>query len=213
MNTRLKDGGVAIDWSSLSDVKAWLYSDAQKAIAGRCDVSIDATDGTKLVCQYAATKPQYLGVNRLIVQASYMGATKTYDKPAFNFVRWTGDQAGQQVTIDDPEVDVAIEVTDVTSSILQEAIAAALAAAADAEHAAHLIPNQVLLDCEAATQVALAAANHAPIIGENGNWWAWNATLAAYEDTGNVAQGPTGNGIASWTVSRWNPPRMPAATS
>jgi hypothetical protein len=33
-------------------------------------------------------------VNRLIVQAEYMGRTKTYDKPVFNFVRWTADQEG-----------------------------------------------------------------------------------------------------------------------
>lgn len=35
MNTRLKDGGVSIDWAGLTDIKAWLYSDVQKAIAGR----------------------------------------------------------------------------------------------------------------------------------------------------------------------------------
>ena len=157
MNTALKDGGVSIDWSALTDIKAWLWSDAQRAIAGRCDVRVDAEDTTKLICEYASTKPQYLGVNRLIVQANYMGATKTYDKPVFNFVRWTADQAGQQITIDDPEIDVEIEVEDVTSSILQAAIAIALQAAADAEHAAHLIPNQILLDCEQATAEANAA--------------------------------------------------------
>ena len=133
MNTALKDGGVSIDWSALTDIKAWLWSDAQRAIAGRCDVRVDAEDTTKLICEYASTKPQYLGVNRLIVQANYMGATKTYDKPVFNFVRWTADQAGQQITIDDPEIDVEIEVEDVTSSILQAAIAIALQAAADPE--------------------------------------------------------------------------------
>ena len=200
MNTGLKDGGVSIDWATLTDIKAWLWSDAQKAIAGRCDVRVDAEDSTKLICEYAKTKAQYPGVNRLIVQSTYMGATKTYDKPAFNFVRWTAEEAGTQITLDDPEVDVDIDVQDVTSSILQEAIAAALAAAADAEHAAHLIPNQVLLDCEAATQMALTAAARAPLIGENGNWWVWNSELNAYVDTGKVARGATGNGIASWNV-------------
>ncbi len=199
MNTRLKDGGVSIDWAGLTNIKAWLFSDAQKAIAGRCDVSINQADSTLLVCEYSASKPQYLGVNRLIVQAKYQGRTKTYDVPVFNFVSRTAAATGT-VTIDDPTVNVEIEVEDVSSSILDAAIAAALAAAADAEHAAHLIPNQVLLDCEAATAVALTAATHAPTIGENGNWWVWNATLEAYEDTGNEAQGPTGNGIASWSV-------------
>jgi len=200
MNTKLKDGGVYIDWAGLTDIKAWLFSDVQRAIAGRCDVTIDGTDSTRLVCTYAATKPQYLGVQRLIVQAKYMGRTKTYDKPVFVFVRHTADQAGTQIVISDPEVDVELEVTDVSSSILENILAACIKAAEDAEHAAHLVPLQVLLDCEAATAVALTAATHAPTIGENGNWWVWNATLEAYEDTGNEAQGPTGNGIASWSV-------------
>jgi len=199
MNTRLKDGGVAIDWAGLSNIKAWLYSDAQKAIAGRCDVSIDQADSTKLVCLYSASKPQYLGVQRLIVQAKYLGQTKTYDVPAFNFVSRTAAATGS-ITIDEPTVDVCIEVTDTTSSILDAAIAAALAAAADAEHAAHLIPNQVLLDCEAATAVALTAASKAPLIGENGNWWVWNSVQEAYVDTGKQAKGDTGNGIASFSV-------------
>ena len=205
MNTKLKDGGVYIDWSGLTNIKAWLYSDAQKAIEGVCDVAIDGTDSTKLVCTYAATKPQYLGVQRLIVQAKYMGRTKTYDKPVFVFVRWTALQSGTQVTIDDPVVDVEIDVEDVSSSILDNAIAAALKAAEDAEHAAHLVPLEVLTDCEQATQdanaakdAANAAAQHAtPYIGENGHWWRWSNEAGAYVDTGEEAKGDTGNGIQS----------------
>ena len=161
----LKDDGVAIDWSTLSNIKAYLYADAQRAMAGRCTVSIDETDSTRLVCAYRANKPQYIGVNRIVITCTYRGETKTYDKPALNFVRWTDDQAGQQITIDDPDVDVEIEVEDVSSSLLDQAIAAALAAAAAAEHAAHLIPNQVLLDAEAATAAANAAADAANAAG------------------------------------------------
>ena len=125
VSVRLKDNGVAIDWSTLNNVKASIYSDAQRALAGRCDVSVDAEDPTVLVCQYAANKPQYVGVCRIVVSAKYMGETKTYDKPAFNFVRWTADQDGEQITIDDPDVDVEIDVADVSSSLLDEAIRAA----------------------------------------------------------------------------------------
>lgn len=129
MRVRLKDNGVAIDWSTLSGIKAHLYSDAQRALAGRCDVAVDGEDPTLLVCRYAATKMQYLGKNRIIVQAQYRGSTKTYDKPVVNFVRWTADTEGEEITIDDPDVDVEIEVEDVSSSVLDEAIYAALAAA------------------------------------------------------------------------------------
>ena len=132
VSVRLKDNGVAIDWSTLNNVKASIYSDAQRALAGRCDVSVDAEDPTVLVCQYAANKPQYVGVCRIVVSAKYMGETKTYDKPAFNFVRWTADQDGEQITIDDPDVDVEIDVADVSSSLLDEAIRAAFNAAEEA---------------------------------------------------------------------------------
>lgn len=199
MNTKLKDGGVYIEWSSLTEVKAWIWSDAQKALAGRVDVSVDTGDATVLKCLYASTKPQYPGVNRLIVQGRYNGSLKTYDKPVFNFVPRTAEATGS-ITISDPEVDVEIEVTDTTSSILDNTIAAALAAAAHAEHAASLVPLQVLQDCEAATAVALTAASKAPVIGENGNWWVWNSVQEAYVDTGKQAKGDPGKGIASFTV-------------
>ena len=132
VSVRLKDNGVAIDWSTLNNVKASIYSDAQRALAGRCGVSVDAEDPTVLVCQYAANKPQYVGVCRIVVSAKYMGETKTYDKPAFSFVRWTADQDGEQITIDDPDVDVEIDVADVSSSLLDEAIRAAFTAAEEA---------------------------------------------------------------------------------
>lgn len=159
MNTRLKDGGVSIDWAGLTNIKAWLFSDAQKAIAGRCDVSINQADSTLLVCEYSASKPQYLGVNRLIVQAKYQGRTKTYDVPVFNFVSRTAAATGT-VTIDDPTVDVEIVVEDVSSSILDNIIAAALDAAARAEAAAqeaeHMVDIHTGPEGKSAYEVAVA---------------------------------------------------------
>lgn len=140
---KLKDGGVAIDWSTLQNIRVSLYADDQRSMASRCDVSIDEEDSTLLVCQYAANKMQYLGVNRVIVQCKYMGEVKTYDKPAFNFVRWTSDQEGEQITIDDPDVDVEISVEDVSSSILQEAVDAAFDAADRANDAAAAAEHMV----------------------------------------------------------------------
>lgn len=125
---KLKDGGLAIDWSGLTGIKAWLYSDEQRAISGRFDVSVSQEDPTVLVCDYSAQKPQYMGINRIIVQAKYHGRTKTYDQPLCNLVRWTEDQAGEQITLDDPVVDVEIEVQDVTSSILDAILDAMLKA-------------------------------------------------------------------------------------
>lgn len=129
---RLKDGGLAIDWSGMSEIKAWIFSDAQKALAGRCVVSVDQEDDTLLLCEYAATKPQYLGVNRIVVQCRYNGRLKTYDKPAFNLVARTAELAGDQIVLDDPVVDVSIEVQDVSSSILDTILAACIKATEEA---------------------------------------------------------------------------------
>ena len=127
VNLRLKDGGMYIAWTSLTDIKAYVFSDAQRAIAGRCEISIDGNDNTVLVCTYSATKPQYLGVNSIVVRAKYDGRVKTYDRPAFNIVPRTFHSAGD-VTLDDPTVDLELVVADVSSSLLDMAIALAFKA-------------------------------------------------------------------------------------
>ena len=193
---KLKDGGVAIDWSTLTNIRVSIYSDAQKALAGRCSASIDEDDSTILVCQYAANKPQYVGVNRVVVSAKYMNETKTYDKPAFNFVRWTDDQEGQTITIDDPDIDVEISVEDISSSILQEAVDAANTAAERANEAAEAAEHMV--DIHTGPQ---GPAGKSPYIDETtGDWFIYDDETGEYVDSGNQAKGDTGNGIASWSV-------------
>jgi len=193
---KLKDGGVAVDWTTLTNIRASIFSDAQRAKAGRCDVSIDETDHTVLVCEYSANKPQYLGVNRVIVSCTYEEETKTYDKPAFNFVRWTDDQAGREITIDDPDVDVEIEVEDISSSILQEAVDDAFAAADRANDAAAAAEHMTDIH-----QGPPGPAGKAPYIDETtGNWFVWDDDEDAYVDSEIHAQGVAGNGIASWSV-------------
>ena len=133
LKVRLKDGGVALDWSSVTDIRAYIYSDAQKAMAGRCVPTVDREDEALLFCDYAATKPQYLGVNRIVVQCKYDGRTKTYDKAVLNFVPRTDDVGGEVITIDDPEIDVEIDVEDVSSSILDGVLAACVKATEEAK--------------------------------------------------------------------------------
>jgi len=195
MNTRLKDGGIYIDWASLTDIRVWIYSDAQKALAGRVDVTIDQQDSTKAVLVYAGTKAQYPGVNRLIVQARYNGSLKTYDKPVFNFVPRTAEATGN-VTIDEPETDVEIVVQDVSSSILDATILAALAAADRANEAAEAAEHMTDIH-----QGPPGPSGKAPYIDETtGNWFVWDDDEDAYVDSEIHAQGVAGNGIASWSV-------------
>lgn len=197
----LEDSGVAVDWSGLEDIRVFLYADAQKQVSGEmCEVAVDEEDNTVLKCKYSGDDVQYRGINSVLVRAKYLGEIKVYDKPAVNIVARTSDATGV-VEIDDPVVPVQLSVEDVDTSLLNGAIDAAIQAAADAEHAAHLIPNQVLLDCEAATQAALDAAGKAPYINEtNNHWMVWSPTDNAYVDSGKESKGDTGNGIASWTV-------------
>lgn len=163
MPTTLKDNGVAVDWSGLQNIKAYMYSDAQRVIAGKCDVEVDGEDATVLKVTYAATRPQYLGVNSLLVRCKYHGREKSYDVPVLNFVERTAQATGVTV-LDDPVIDVKLEVDEVSTSLLDGAIAAALDAAVKAEEAASLVPLQVLEDCVEATEnaeTATAAANEA----------------------------------------------------
>ena len=136
IKVRLKDGGLAIDWTGLTDIKAWIYSDVQKAIAGRCTVSIDQADSTLLLCDYSAFKPQYLGVNRIIVQCKNEGRTKTYDTPALNFVPFSTMDSRETPLSNPDDIEAHIEVQDVSSSILDEVIIAALNATERANEAA-----------------------------------------------------------------------------
>lgn len=172
VKVRLKDGGVAIDWSTLSGIRAVLYSDAQSSVAGRCDVTVDGEDPTILVCRYAATKMQYLGVNRIIVSAKYMGMTKTYDKPALTFVRWTEDQQGEEITVEDPDVMVEIDVEDISSSIIQEAVDAAFSAADRANEAAEAAEHMVDIHTGPEGKSAYEVAVENGYVGTEEEWLA-----------------------------------------
>lgn len=197
----LEDGGVAVDWSGLEDIRVFLYADAQKLVSGEmCEVAVDEEDNTVLKCKYSGDDVQYRGINSVLVRAKYLGEIKVYDKPAINIVARTSDATGV-VEIDDPVVPVQISVEDVSTSLLNNAIDAAINAAAEAEKAAHLVPLQVLEDCVEATGKALEAASKAPYIDETtGNWFVWDAEAGEYVDSGKTARGATGNGIASWSV-------------
>lgn len=132
-HTKLNDNLVQVNWDSLSNIKAYMYSDAQKVIAGKCDVVIASR--FTLDVTYPATRPQYLGVNSLLIRCTYQGRQKTFDLPVVNFVERSAEADGVTV-LDDPEMDVTLEVDEVSTSLLDGAIAAALDAAVEAEDAA-----------------------------------------------------------------------------
>lgn len=195
MYVKLTDNGVTVDWTSLSEVVAFMYSNEQDCIAGQCETAIVAGDPSTLNVRYTTMAPQFLGVNSLLIRCTYDGMQKSFDVPVLEFVDRTAEATGQ-VTLDDPELPVSIEVTDVDTSLLDEAIAAALDAAAAAAAAAALVPLDVLTQCQEATIACQDATAHAsPIIGENGNWKYYDPETEEYVDSelpSRGIQGPQG---------------------
>ncbi|MBQ3812890.1 MAG: hypothetical protein II841_04920 [Bacteroidales bacterium] len=170
LRAKLTDNGVGVDWSGLENVVAMLYSDEQRVIAGPCSVSIDPDDNLYLVCEFGANQPQYDGLNSLVVRCEYNGRKKTYDRKALEIVGRTEELEGEAIVLDDPVLDVELSVQEVSTSLLDNAIAAAFDAAA----------------------LATEAAGRNPYIGANGNWFVWSVESEAFVDSGVAAQGPVG---------------------
>lgn len=131
----LTDNGVKVDWRSLDSLSALIYSDSQRAIAGAASIEIDKADTTILLIEYAGYQPQYDGLARLIIRCLYKGAEKTFDAPVCDFVSTTAEATGITV-INDPELDVHLTVNEVSTSVLDAAIAAAFDGASKANTAA-----------------------------------------------------------------------------
>ena len=181
----LTDGGVAVDWTTVSKVRAVLVSDQQRVKMGECRISgPDATDPTRLLMLYPASQPEYLGVARLVVTVTYHGHVSTFDAPLLVFVPSTAEEGTgtveveAPVTLDPENNNLEISVTDVDTSVLEEAISDAQEAAAAANEAA-----------EKATQ----AAGRNPYIGDNNHWYVWDAEEGEFVDTGVAATGPEGD--------------------
>lgn len=186
----LEDGGVAVDWSGLEDIRVFLYADAQKRVSGECEIEIDAEDGTVLECLYSGDDVQYRGINSVLVRAKYQGEIKVYDKPAINIVARTSEATGV-VVIDDPVVPVQISVEDVSTSLLDNAIDAAILAADRAENAAEAAEHMVDIHTgpEGKSAYEVAVEN-----GYQGTETEWLASLVGPQGPQGIqgVQGETG---------------------
>lgn len=196
MTVTLIDSGVSIDWGSVEIKQAFVYSDAQKAFAG--NVVINSTDGNDLVCTYPAARQLYLGDHRLVVRIEWQGGIATYDAPAFSIVATTAEDDDALIGAD--TVSVGIQVTNVSSTILNEILAACQAATDAANAAASEVSGaveaattaaQAATDAaEQATIAAAAALNPPQII--NDYWWVYDSEQEAYVNTGVKASGTDG---------------------
>lgn len=196
MTVTLIDSGVSIDWGSVEIKQAFVYSDAQKAFAG--NVVINSTDGNDLVCTYPAPSQLYLGDHRLVIRIEWQGGIATYDAPAFSVVATTAED--DDVLIGADTVEVGIQVTNVSSTILNEILAAcqaatdaANAAAADVSGAVDAATTAAQAATDAAEQATIAAAaalNPPQII--NDYWWVYDSEQETYVNTGVKASGTDG---------------------
>ena len=165
--TTLTDNSVQLNWADFDSIKAFILAEEQHIIAGPCELQIRLDEPTILECTYGANRAQHLGIQKLVVVVEMAGQTSTYDKRAFQFVATTDETLDDGTTVEEETAEVDINVLDVSSSALNGAIAAALAAAEKAD----------------------AAAGHGPYIGDNGHWFVWDHTENDYVDTETPAQG------------------------
>ena len=166
--TTLTDNSVQLNWADFDSIKAFILAEEQHIIAGPCELRIRLDEPTILECTYGANRAQHLGIQRLVVVVEMAGQTSTYDKRAFQFVATTDETLDDGTTVEEETAEVDINVLDVSSSALNGAIAAALAAAEKAD----------------------AAAGHGPYIDtETGHWVVWDYTANDYVDTEVPAQG------------------------
>lgn len=199
MTVTLIDSGVSVDWSTVEIKQVFIYSDPQKAFGGR--VLINSVDGTELVCTFPASEQLFLGDNRVVVRIEYDGDTATYDAPAFCLVENTEDDTDDgNDTPEYEEVEIGIQVTGVSSSILNEILAAcqdatdaANAAAADVSGAVDSATTAAAAATEAAEQATIAASavlNPPKIM--NNYWYVFDSSLQEYVNTGVKASGTDG---------------------
>lgn len=128
MHVTLKDNGVKVSWKSVENIFVFLFADDQGIMAGRAEASIDPADEYTLIVTYGVNEPEYLGVNRLVVNCVYDGKTATYDCPVIEFVETSAEEG--ETTVEVTQVD--LEVSAVNTSLLDEAISACIAATAEA---------------------------------------------------------------------------------
>ena len=197
MTITLSDNGVAVDWSSVSELTVLLYFRGPSVFGGRCAIELDGTD---LRAVYSADKPQFLGVADVVINCKYQGLEKTFDKAAVNFVDSTAIATGTvEVTSDTVPVDIAVE--DVDTSLLDMAIHAAIEAAdraeAAAEAAEHMIDIHTGPEGKSAYEVAVEE-------GYTGTEEEWLASLK-----GDLGETPD---ISIGTVTTVEPGTPAAAT-
>ena len=159
IHVTLADGGVKVSWADLEQVTARIYSELRRAVAGPCTVRVSAEDPYTLDVLYEAGRPQYTGIQRLIVSGIYRGTHKTYDAVVCNFVATTEEAVGTiEVELADYTADgtAGITVTDIDTSVLEGAIRDAKAATVSANQAA---ADAAALDKEVAANEEQRKAN------------------------------------------------------
>lgn len=126
----LKDSGVAVAWDT-TDIKAvCMYSEEQRAYAGKCSAVVDPEDNTLLNVLYPASEQLYTGRHRIVVRIVIDGNEATYDAFAIAFRAMDDDSTVDASDTVDP---IDIEVSELDTTVMHEILANCMAATDNAE--------------------------------------------------------------------------------
>lgn len=145
-----------------------------------------ATQETKeATADFTAVKGQVLAAgDRAIAAADSVNDAK--DKAAKATVDAIQATAGANAA-----KDKANQAADTTNAVKEAAILAKAETEEATRKANEATGKATAATADATTQAGRAKelADHPTIMGENGNWWKWDATLKKYVDTGILAKG------------------------
>ena len=142
MSVSLSDSDIRMSWDDVTVKHVVLYSDDQKAQAGRGEYSVDRDTPELMKVMYSAAQQCYLGDYRLVVQFSLPvegeeDKTYTADVPAFRLVATTEEVKNVPGnTGDDDVIGLHLDLESIDSSFVQELISACINATEDAVQAA-----------------------------------------------------------------------------
>ncbi len=141
IRARLIDSGVAVDFSTSPPRSVGLLSLSQNVLIRDVETAVDPEDGSILIITWRAGNQCYFGQYNLVVSAFLSGRTATFEAPAFELVRLTGQRQPDSDQPDTGVSDIAItlEVESIDTSLI----------------------SQILQDCKDATDSALEAASKA----------------------------------------------------
>ena len=174
---------VRVVWSGIVEQYAKLYGDGRFELVvvqkGQAYPAVVSVAGTDLVWDVLSADVATMGAGSLEL-IYYVGDTIAKSQTWETFVVASKSAEGTTVP-----PDPAKNWVDAVLKSSSDAKQAATESAESAKQAAESSTN-----AQKSAEKAESAVGHAPIIGENGNWFVWDFAQSKYVDTGKAASTP-----------------------